>query len=53
MTRTTDDSLASIEQMQAALRESIEQAKVLALESERRMRPPVEEPPTAEPPNPA
>lgn len=53
MTSTTDDNFASIEQTQAALRESIEKAKALALESERRIRPPRDETSQAEPPNPA
>jgi hypothetical protein len=53
VTKTTDDPFASIEQTQAALRDSIEKAKALALESERRIRPRCEEAPRAEPPNPA
>jgi hypothetical protein len=53
VTKTTDDHFASIEQTQAALRDSIEKAKALALESERLIRPRREEEPKAEPPNPA
>ena len=53
MTETNDDPFASIERTQAALRESIEKAKALALESERLIRPPRQEEPKAEPPNPA
>ena len=53
MTRTTRDDFAGIEETQAALRASIEKAKALALESERRIRPPREEAPAPEPPNPA
>ncbi len=52
VTETDDDDFASIEQTQAALRDSIEQAKALALESERLIRAKREEP-RAEPPNPA
>jgi uncharacterized protein YggE len=53
LTQARDDDLASIEATQAALRESIEQAKALARESERRIRPPRDEAPEPEPPNPA
>ena len=53
MTQASDDDFASIEETQAALRDSIAQAKALALESERLIRPPREEAPQAEPPNPA
>jgi hypothetical protein len=53
VTKTTEDPFAGIEQTQAALRDSIEQAKALALESERLIRPRREEEPKAEPPNPA
>jgi hypothetical protein len=52
VTETNDDPFAGIEQTQAALRDSIEKAKALALESERLIRPPREDG-EAEPPNPA
>ena len=55
MTQASDDDFSGIEETQAALRDSIEQAKALALESERLIRPRREEGPEAEPepPNPA
>lgn len=53
VTQASDDEFSSIEQTQAALRDSIEQAKALALESERLIRQRRDEAPQAEPPNPA
>jgi hypothetical protein len=53
MTQASDDDFTSIEATQAALRDSIAQAKALALESERLIRPPRDEAPEARPPAPA
>jgi hypothetical protein len=57
VTNANDDSFTSIERTQAALRDSIEKAKALAEESERRIRRPRDEPrdeaPEERPSNPA
>jgi hypothetical protein len=53
VTRASDDDFSRIEAAQAELRESIEKAKALALESERLIRPRRDEEPEPEPPNPA
>jgi hypothetical protein len=53
VTNASDDSFTSIERTQAALRDSIEKAKALAEESERRIRRPRDEAPEERPFNPA
>jgi hypothetical protein len=53
MSDPSDDTLGKIEESQAALRDSIEKAKALASESERRVRQHREEAAEAKPPNPA
>lgn len=53
MSDPTDNSLGKIEESQAALRASIEKAKALASESDRRVRRHREEPPDPEPQAPA
>ena len=53
MSKPSDDTLGKIEETQAALRDSIEEAKALASQSERLIRQHRDETTEAKPPNPA